>query len=133
MLSEPQMITAFEAALRNAFDLDPVKCRESEDWWRFTIDGTAIQGGVHRSDVRVLASVCKVGSDVDLDALYADARAAATTGLAAFKEQDCYLYAAASLPFADVSQERIERAIRDCLAAATSPAAAALKSRWRAW
>jgi len=132
MLTEPQMIAAFDAALRT-FDLDPDKCREGEDWWRFTLDGTSFQGGVHRRDVRVLASLCELASDVDLDALYADASAAGSPGLARFKETDGYLYAAASLPFAGVSQEQIQQAIRDCLAAAKSPAADALKSRWRSW
>lgn len=132
MLTEPQMIAAFDEALRS-FDLDPESCREGADWWRFKLGGVAFQGGVHRADVRIFAAVCKLDSGVDLDALYAATAAAEAPGLATFKETDNYLNAAASLPFAGVSQERIERAIRDCLAAATSPAADALKSRWRAW
>lgn len=132
MLTEPQMIAAFDAALRT-FDLDPENCREGADWWRFKLDGVSFQGGVHRTDVRIFAALCKLDSDVDLDALYAATAAAEAPGLAKFKESDNYLNAAASLPFAGVSQERIEQALRDCLAAARSPAADALKSRWRAW
>jgi hypothetical protein len=132
MLTEPQMIAAFDAALRT-FDLDPEKCRDSEDWWRFTLEGTPLQGGVHRADVRVQALLCKLETDVDVDALYAATRAAETPALVRFKESDCYLYAIASVPFASVTQELIERAIRECLTAANSPAAHSLTANWRSW
>lgn len=126
------MIAAFEAVLKDSFGLDPATCREGDDWWRFTVDGVRFQGGVHRADVRALATICGVASDVDVDALYADIAAnPPPEGLAGFREADCYLYAEARVPFAQVTREQIHAAIRDCITATRSDAAAALRSRWR--
>jgi hypothetical protein len=134
MMTEPEMIVAFETVLRESFGLDPASCRESEDAWRFEVEGLRVQGGIHRADVRVMTLLCKLSTDPDiLDALYADLRLAEPPGLASFKESDCYLYAWAQLPFAAVSQAGIEQMIRDCVAAAKSPAASSLKSKWRNW
>ena len=70
-------IAAFEAVLRESFGLDPASCRESEDAWRFEVEGLGVQGGVHRADVRVMALLCKLSTDPDiLDALYEDLRLA---------------------------------------------------------
>jgi hypothetical protein len=130
MLDEREMITTFEAVLRDHFALDPVSCRESEDWWRFSVDGVSFQGGVHRTDVRVLASVCSMSASVDIDAVYQDLESAAPHGLARLNEADNYLYATAKLPFAEVSATTIEQAIRDCVALRKSDAASKLRSRW---
>lgn len=133
-MTEPEMIVAFETVLRESFGLDPASCRESEDSWRFTVEGLGFQGGVHRADVRVMTLLCKISTDPGiLDALYQDIGKAEAPGLASFKESDCYLYAWAQLPFAAVSQAGIEQMIRDCVAAAQSPAASSLKSEWRNW
>lgn len=133
-MTEPEMIVAFETVLRESFGLDPASCRESEDAWRFEVEGLGFQGGVHRADVRVMALLCKLSTDPDiLDALYEDLGRAEAPGLASFKESDCYLYAWAQLPFAAVSQAGIEQMIRDCVAATKSPAASSLKSKWRNW
>jgi hypothetical protein len=134
MMTEPEMIVAFETVLRESFGLDPASCRESEDAWRFEVEGLGFQGAVHRADVRVMTLLCKLSTDPDiLDALYEDLRLAEVPGLARFKESDCYLYAWGQLPFAAVSQAGIEQMIRDCVAAAKSPAASSLDSKWRSW
>jgi hypothetical protein len=134
MMTEPEMIVAFETVLRESFGLDPASCRESEDAWRFQVEGLGLQGAVHRADVRVLALLCKISTDPDiLDDLYKDLGRAEAPGLASFKESDCYLYAWAQLPFAAVSQAGIEQMIRDCVAATKSPAASSLKSKWQSW
>lgn len=133
-MTEPEMIVAFETVLRESFGLDPASCRESEDAWRFEVEGLSLQGAIHRADVRVMALLCKISTDPDiLDALYKDLGLAGAAGLASFKESDCYLYAWAQVPFAAVSQAGIEQMIRDCIAAAKSPAATSLKSKWRNW
>lgn len=130
MPSEQEMITAFETVLRERFELDPVACRESTDWWRFSVEGVSFQGGVHRADVRVLASLCSMSGSVDIDAVYRDLETAPTHGLARFIEADNYLYATASLPFAVVSATTIEQAIRDCVALRKSDGASKLRTRW---
>jgi hypothetical protein len=132
MPTEPERIADFEAALR-ALGLDPAEGRESADWWRFYPDNVSCQGGVHREDVRVLATLCEIEADADLDRLYADLEAAPPFGRARLVEQDCYIFAKAVVPFAEVDRATIERAIRDCLAAVASDAAATLRSRWRSW
>jgi hypothetical protein len=134
MLTPPEMIVAFETVLRESFGLDPASCRESEDAWRFEVEGLGLQGGLHYADVRVMALLCNISTDPDiLDALYEDLGKAEAPGLAAFKESDCYLYAWAHVPFDTVSQAGIEQMIRDCIAASKSPAASSLKSKWRNW
>jgi hypothetical protein len=134
MMTEPEMIVAFETVLRESFGLDPASCRESEDAWRFEVEGLGVQGVVHRADIRVMSLLCKLSTDPDiLDELYKDLRLAEPPGLARFKESDCYLYAWAQLPFAAVSQAGIEQMIRDCVAAAKSPAASSLDTKWRNW
>jgi hypothetical protein len=123
MPSEQEMITAFETVLRERFELDPVGCRESSDWWRFSVDGISFQGGVHRADVRVLATLCSMSGGVDIGGVYADLETAPTHGLARFIETDNYLYVTATLPFAEVATTSIEQAIRDCVALRKSAAA----------
>jgi hypothetical protein len=128
-----QRIAAFETVLRERFGLDPVECRESEDWWRFHVDGVTFQGGIHSADVRVLATVCSMPADVDIDAVYDDIGKTPHFGTARFIEADCYLYATAQCVFDDVSEERIEQLVRDCVEAAKSSVATSLRSKWRDW
>ncbi len=71
MLTEPEMIAAFERVLQR-LGLEPETCRESEDWWRFAVEGVDFQGGVHRADVRVLGTLCAMSESVDIDAVYED-------------------------------------------------------------
>jgi hypothetical protein len=130
VLSEQEMITTFEAVLRERFELDPVACRESSDWWRFSVDGVTFQGGVHSADVRVLASLCTMSASVDIGAVYRDLEAAPTHGLARVIEADNYLYTTAQLPFAEVSAATIEQAIRDCVALRKSADANKLRAKW---
>lgn len=133
MLTSPEMIEAFESVLRDRFGLDPVGCRESDDWWRFEVDGVVFQGGVHSADVRVLGLVCAMSASIDIDAVWSDISRATPIGLARFEEADCYIYASAKTGFAEVSAERIEQMIRDCAASAKSPAGSSLRSTWRDW
>lgn len=135
-MTEQEMIVAFEKLLRERFDLDPEGCRESEDWWRFSVDGLSFQGGVHSRDFRVMTSLCELDPGADFDAVIGDANAASAEldgSLARFKEQDCYLYAYAQAGFAEVSPELLERLVRDCVSAAKSAQASKLRSKWRYW
>ncbi|MFV8752290.1 hypothetical protein ACNOYE_17210 [Nannocystaceae bacterium ST9] len=133
MLTEPERITMFATVLRERFGLDPEVGRESEDWWRFEVEGVTFQGGVHSVDVRVLATVCAMSASVDIDAVYEELGKTSPVGLARFIEADCYLYATAKASFAEVSADRIEQMIRDCVAAAKSSAGSSLRSKWRDW
>ena len=56
MLTEPEMIAAFETVLRESFGVDPASCRESQDAWRFEVEGLGFQGAIHSADVRVMAA-----------------------------------------------------------------------------
>ena len=132
MLTEPEMIAAFERVLQR-MGLEPETCRESEDWWRFAVEGVDFQGGVHRADVRVLGTLCAMSESVDIDAVYEDLGQTEGQGLARFMEADGYLYTSARVGFAEVSEATIEQQIRDCVALAKSPAASSLKSKWRDW
>lgn len=133
MLTEAERITAFETVLRERFGLDPDAGRESEDWWRFEVDGVTFQGGVHSRDVRVLALVCSMSASVDIGLVCQDLDQLARIGLAEFIESDCYLYASSRAGFSDVSEGRIEQMIRDCVEATKSPAGRSLNSKWRDW
>ncbi len=130
------MIVAFEKVLREHFGVDPEGSRESEDWWRFRVEGFDFQGGVHRNDFRVMCVLCPVDPGADFDALARDTSVASGEQgdvLAWFKEADCYLYAYAQADFAEVSDALLERLVRDCVSLAKSDAASRLKSKWRYW
>jgi hypothetical protein len=128
-----ERIAAFEKVLRERFDIDPESGREYEDWWRFEVDGVTFQGGIHHADVRVHATICSMPADVDIDAVYDDIGKTPLFGSARFIEMDVYLYASAKCGFDDVSVDRIEQMIRDCVEAAKSPVATSLRSKWRDW
>ncbi len=124
------MIAAFEVVLRDAFGLDPVACRESEDWWRFQVEDLKFQGGVHNAEVRVYAVLCDLDPKFD-DRLYWEMdQSECPDGLAYFGQADCVLYAKAPLPFESVTEERIWQAILDCVTVARSPAATKLCADW---
>jgi hypothetical protein len=133
MSTEAQRTAMFETVLRERFGLDTEDCQESEDWWRFEVDGITFQGGVHSADVRVLALVCSMSASVDVGLVYQDLDQTEAIGLAGFIEADCYLYATARVSFADVSEARLEQMIRDCVEATQSPMGQSLKSKWRDW
>lgn len=127
MTSRPELFAAFEAVLRDSFHVDPVAGREDPEWWRFKVEEFEFQGGLHTCEVRVYALLCELDPEYDGDVVSRDIDQAATPdGLAWFSDSDCTLYARASVPFADATPAQIERAIRDCVTVARSPAATGL-------
>lgn len=131
--TEAEIITAFESVLRERFDLDPAGVRESSDAWRFKVGDVTLEAVVHYVDLRVVATLCAMEGDVDIDAVYRDLEAAEPLGHARLSEADNYLRVIVKLPFAAVSSASIEQAIRDCVALADAPQAHSLKSKWRSW
>lgn len=129
-----QMIADFERVLADR-GIDPAQAREGEDWWRFEVEGLRFQGGVHTFDFRVLCTLCELGSEVDLDRLYADmqARNEELGAPARLIEQDNYLHVRAIAPHAVMTAERMRGMIEACATVARSDAAASLRSRYRAW
>jgi hypothetical protein len=130
---EAEIAASFETVLRERFELDAAALRESEDSWRFVVGGARLEAVVHYVDLRVVASLCAMDGEVDIDEVYRDLEAAEPLGLARIAESDNYLRVIVKLPFAAVTSASIEQAIRDCVALADAPQAHRLTGKWRRW
>ncbi len=130
------MSAMFESVLAE-YGLDPVECREGDEWWRFSPDSLSMQGGVHRREFRVLCALTEIDSEVDIEDVYtsiAGRNAALPLGaLAVFSEADNYLYVRSERAFTDLSVEVIKAMIDACMALARSPTAQSLRSKYRVW
>lgn len=130
------MVSTFEGILAS-FGLDPEKQREGDGWWRFSIDGLDMQGGIHRLGFRVLCALTKIDTDASIDEVYTSITGRNATlplgALAVFAEADHYLWVRSELGFADLSAETMKAMIDACMALARSPTAQSLRAKYRAW
>ncbi|MCU0653874.1 MAG: hypothetical protein MUF64_00815 [Polyangiaceae bacterium] len=134
-MSEEEMKETFERVLEG-LGLAASECREGNGWWRFHYR-VSFQGGIHNADFRVVATLCELNSEVDLDALYADMRAANEAlppgSLAGFVEEDNYLHVKSRVPFEGLDEALLRAQIEACAALAESSTGRSLRSRYRSW
>ncbi len=127
---EAKIVVALESVLVK-LGQDPKKCREGRGWYRFELDGFAFQAGLH-DDVRVVGTLCKTNTDVNLNKLMARVKAAnASKPSARFFESDGYLHVKASCPMAEAIPERLETLIRHCREALSSDQGGSLAREYR--
>lgn len=120
----------FESVLRDRFALDPIACRDELEWC-FEVEGVCLRATIRNFDIRVQTAICSISESADFDALDADIDNATAPGSACFQAA-VDLLAMATTTRDEATPERIEAMIRDCVAAAKSPAASSLRSRWQA-
>lgn len=134
-MSDEAMMEAFERVLEG-LGLSAGECREGDGWWRFH-HKVPFQGGIHSADFRVVATLCELDSGVDLDALYADMRAAngalSPGSRARFVEADNYLHVESRAPFEGLDEAVMRAQVEACAALAESDAGRSLRSRYRSW
>jgi hypothetical protein len=128
-----RICAALEGVLARDFGLDPANSREGLGWYRFSIDGVWFQGGV-QDDFRVLATLCRNETDVDIDKLMASIRKANTGRTEArFAEADGYIHVRAACPLEDASEARVQAIIAACWAAIESKEGQSLRVKYRSF
>lgn len=127
---EERIVAELEAVLTK-LGLDAKKSREGRGWYRFELDGLAFQAGLH-DDLRVVGTLCKTSTDVNLTKLMARVRAAnASKPSARFFESDGYLHVRASSPLGEATAARIEGLIAACRETLSSDQAGSLAREYR--
>ena len=129
--AEEEKIVAVLETVLGKLGLDPKKSREGRGWYRFELAGFGFQAGLH-DDVRVVGTLCKTSTDVNLNKLMARVKTAnASKPSARFFESDGYIHVRASCPMDEATTERLEGLIHACRETLSSDHAGSLAREYR--